>query len=53
MKFQYLTFGRWDKICITVMLVYRHWVIVAYNEKFSDVNVKCIPQKSNIEIKGP
>ena len=36
-KFTYLTFdptgGRGGKFLITVMLIYRHWVIIAYSEK--------------------
>ena len=40
------------KNLITVMLIYRHWVILAYSEKLSDLivfrNVKFIPQEANI-----
>ena len=41
----------WSKILITVMLIYRHWVIIAYGEKLSDTctlwgNVKFITQKT-------
>ena len=36
-KFTYLTFdptgGRGGKFLITIMLIYRHWVIIAYSEK--------------------
>ena len=53
--------GLWANICyhdaawggnfsITVMLIYRHWVIMAYNEKLSDIkvwrNVKFITHKN-------
>ena len=48
-KFKYLTFDPTQgfrgcgKILITVMLIYRHWVIMAYRAKLSDILVleKC------------
>ena len=41
MKFRYLTFapGGGVKFLITVMLIYRHWVIIAYSEKMSGIIV--------------
>ena len=35
--------GGWGKFFITAMLIYRHWVIMAYREKLSDIIVlgKC------------
>ena len=29
----------WGKIVITVMLIYRHWVIMAYSKKLSDTGL--------------
>ena len=45
--------GGRGKILITVMLIYRHWVIMTYSEKLSDIIVlkKCevySTQKANI-----
>ena len=43
MKFKYLTFdpskgsGGWGKLFIAVMLIYRHWVIMAYRKKLSGI----------------
>ena len=42
-KFYYLTFDpacgvrRRGKMSLTVMLIYRYWVIMAYSEKWSDI----------------
>ena len=58
-KFKYLTFhhtsGGWCKILITVLLIYRHWVIMAYSEKLSDIIIfeKCevyYTKKANIDF---
>ena len=42
-KFKCLTLpkgsGWWSKILSTVLLIYRHWIIMAYSEKFSDTIV--------------
>ena len=43
MKFKYLTLTppkgseEWDKMLITVMLIYRYWVIMSYSENLSDI----------------
>ena len=42
-KFKYLIFASlkgswgWGKIVITVALIYRHWVMMAYSEKLSEI----------------
>ena len=42
----------WGKILITVMLIYRHWVIIALSEKLSDISfgeiLSLLHKKANI-----
>ena len=45
--------GGWGKTLITHMLIYRHWVIMTYSERLSDILLfeKCVVYSTKKAIK--